>query len=416
MKRVRSDSSQQTKDLDRKMKKYCHRCEFCGVEFPSNCFNRGRALGSHVPTCLKRQEKAACCEEEIDGIDVVDGDVYGDFGEQDDEDRVELDEQIHSDSEESDDIDVVGDCFEGEEKDNHFVYCEPDAQRSFEEELALIEASKSESAGGGGVVISHQREMLNCVNFEVNTSAVEPVSRVQSNVKDFWFTEDMYSNRHVLASDYFCTDVVGASKLSRRAPTQLPKPDTSIFEYQMEMVDAYFTPCEDGRTPFKTNKKKGVDKGWRNCSALYSFAATHRLMSRKAGFDMLALIKTLAGNVGVLIPLHENWKNLVGAVEKHLTSFHPLHRLSWWLPKWLFGAKDAREKPLKAAVSVSFDLMKTIGLKLLLVNPKEFVFGPPLPVQPRVISGFHTSDVFNPESYQGLIRPCLLRGLIKEPY
>jgi len=49
---------------------------------------------------------------------------------------------------------------------------------------------------------------------------------------------------------------------------------------------------------------------------------------------------------------------------------------------------------MKPVMSVTFDLMKTIGLKLLLVNPKEFAFSPPASSNPRVISGFHTSDVF----------------------
>ena len=38
--------------------------------------------------------------------------------------------------------------------------------------------------------------------------------------------------------------------------------------------------------------------------------------------------------------------------------------------------------------------MEIIALKLLLSNPKEFPLAPPQPRLPRVISGFHTSDMF----------------------
>ena len=371
-------------------------------------------LAPHIAACPKRPQELVC-EEEIEGVVVVDGEAYGDCGEEDFDGRVELDGELFSECDDgdvtADEVDIASEESDGTESEEEeedeklpFVFYEPDEVQSFAEVLASLQASNSELAGGGGAgaattdVSKSPREMFNCRDFEMKTSEVEPVSRQESNSKNYWFTEGMYVNRNILASDYFCKDIFAAAQLSRKAPKHLPVPDTSIFEYQMEMVDAYFTPSETGlcrgEQPIRTNKKKGVDKDWRDCSALYNFACTHRLMSRVAGCDLLGLVKTLTGNHGVSLPLHENWVNLVAAVEKHLSSFHPLHRLTWLMPKWLFGEKDSRDRPMKPVMSVAFDLMKTIGLKLLLVNPKEFAFSPPIPSTPRVISGFHTSDVF----------------------
>ena len=415
MKRIRLNSTPKAISAQRKLAKHIHRCNFCNREFFSNCSNRGRALGPHILACKERPQDVVC-EEEIEGVAVVDGEAYGDCGEEDFDGRVEIDGQIFSDCDDGDvtdddvddvDVGIESDVTESEEEEEivqlPFIFREPDQVQSFAEVFALIQASNSESAGGGRVgaaadVSKSPREMFNCRDFEMKTSSVEPVSRQESNRPNYWFTEGMYVNRNILASDYFCKDVFAAAQLSRKAPKNLPDPDTSIFDYQMEMVDAYFTPSEAGHCrgeqPIKTNKKNGVDKDWRDCSALYNFACTHRLMSRAAGCDLLGLVKTLTGNHGVSLPLHDNWVNLVDAVEKHLSAFHPLHRLSWLMPKWLFGEKDSRDRPMKPVMSVTFDLMKTIGLKLLLVNPKEFAFSPPAPSTPRVISGFHTSDVF----------------------
>jgi len=408
MKRIRMNSSQKAIYGQRKLAKHIHRCDFCKREFFSNCANRAMALGSHLGHCLQRPQDLVCEEVQEGVVSFDDGEEYGDCGEEDYDGRVEFEGQVYSDcddGEETADDDVVVDV-ESEEEEQFeelpFVFKEAGQLPTFAELLALHEASNSESAGGGGGAATGGpkavEEMFNCRNLEIPTSAVEPVSRQESNRKNYWFTEGMYVNRNVLASDFFCLDIVAASKLSRKAPTHLPEPDTCILEYQMDMVDAYFTASQPGicrgEELIRTNKKNGVEKDWRDCSALYYFAASHGLLSRVAGCDLLKLVKTLTGNHGVCLPLHVNWVNLVAAVEKHLSSFHPLHRLSWFMPKWLFGGKDSGDKPMKPVLSVSFDLMKTIGLKLLLVNPKEFAFAPPVPRLPRVISGFHTSDVF----------------------
>jgi len=342
-------------------------------------------------SCSKRPQQSAggggediCIEEFVEGEDFADFDC----GEEEAiEDGVSVDD---ADSEEGrisfDTSDVEDEVI----KDNYFNI-QPLPLISYAEELASEQSLKSDCPKPKPLT-------SNCIYVDMPTSAMVPVSRAISRSKGFWHSEGRFDNRNVWASDFFLEDAVAAMKLSKRAPAHLPEPDTSLLDYQMEMVEAYFTPtkkqAERADQPIKINKKKGVLKDWRDPCLLYNFACKHQMMSRTAGADLLELIGSISENHGISIPLHENWSNLVKAMEKQISARHPMIRWSWQLPKLLFGGEDAKGRPLRAIKSVTYDIMKTIAMKLLLINPDQYAFGPPPLQDPRVISGFHTSDVF----------------------
>ena len=240
-------------------------------------------------------------------------------------------------------------------------------------------------------------ELLNCVNIAMVNSDVPVLSREESAKKGCWWKLHEFGNRIKSGSDYFCVDHVAAQKLPMGPPPVLGLPDRKLFEYQQKLIKVYFTEAdkESGRAqqPILLNKVGGEKKDWRDCIALYFFCSTYKLLSRTAGNALLALVNTLSWNHGISLPLHSNWRNLVFAVEKKLTSFHPLSRQAWTLPH-VFGKVDLKGLPLKSTLSVSYDFMKTVVLKLLLMNPNDFHCGPPPAVHPRMISGFWTSDIF----------------------
>ena len=389
--RVRADSSKATKDSHRRLASHIWKCDFCGVEFPSECRSRMRALGRHMFTCSKRPQSAGggedlCVDEFVEG----EGEEFFDGGEEGEiEGGVELDGEIYSDCD--DGPNSFDDSDEEEEVEENYFNFKPIPLRSYAEELDSEQSLKFDGP-------KPKPSKSNCLHVEMPTSAMVPVSRVLSRSKGFWYCEGRFDNRNVWASDFFLKDAVAAMKLSKRAPAHLPIPDTSLLEYQMEMVEAYFTPGKKeaarGDQPLKINKKKGVAKDWRDPCLLYNFACKHQLMSRTAGADLLELIESISENHCISIPLHANWINLVEAMEKQISARHPLIRWSWQLPKLLFGCEDAKGRPLRPIKSVTYDIMKTSAMKLLLVNPDEYAFGPPPLQDPRVISGFHTSDVF----------------------
>ena len=352
-----------------------------------------QALGRHMASCSKRPQSAGGGGEDFCVDDVVEGEGEENFdcGDGDFQDRVEVDDvEIKSDCGDGRHSFDVSDEEEEEAEKNYFNFKQLPL-RSYAEELVSEQTLESDNP-------KPKPSMSNCIHVDMPTSAMEAVSRAMSRSKGFWHCEGRFDNRNVWASDFFLKDPAATLKLSKHAPAHLPTPDTSLLDYQMEMVEAYFTPSKKEATradqPIKINKKKGVAKDWRDPCLLYNFACKHQLMSKAAGGDLLQLIASISENHGISIPLHEHWSNLVEAMEKQISARHPLIRWSWQLPKWLFGGEDAKGRPLKPIKSVTYDIMKTMAMKLLLVNPDEYAFAPPPLQDPRVISGFHTSDVF----------------------
>ena len=387
----RKKSSQQTKDDYRKSAKYIYQCRLCGLRIASNHAVAGRVLGPHMASeeCRRRSllnssredaceapresddPMAECSGGDGDAVD-VDGDVYLSCDGSSFEDE---EGRIGDDNGDEDDFGV--DSYEAADV----------GDLDLDDEFVFHESLEAPPTG----------ELMNCMNVAMVTSEVPILSREESEKKGCWYTLQEFGNRVILASRYFCQDHVATQTMPVGPPPLLGPPDRKIYEYQQKLVSVYFTAADEdsgrGLQPILLNKVRGKKKDWRDCITLYFFCCTYKLLSRTAGNALLALVNTLSWNHGFSIPLHSNWRNLVTAVEKKLTSFHPLHRQSWSLPK-VFGEKNLQGLPLKPTLSVSYDFMKTVALKLLLTNPSNFHCGPSPAVLPRIISGFFTSDVF----------------------
>ena len=217
MKRVRLNSSKATKDSHRRLAKYIWKCEFCGVEFPSECRNRMRVLGRHMSSCSKRPQSAGGGEDLcVDVLFEGEGEEIFDGGEEDFEDPVEVD-----------DVDIESDCGasvhhsfdtsdEEEEEEaaekNYFNFT-PLPLRSYAEELVFESTLKSDG-------LKPKPSMSNCLHVDMPTSAMEPVSRAISRSKGFWHSEGRFDNRNVWASDFFLKDPVAALKLSKHAASR----------------------------------------------------------------------------------------------------------------------------------------------------------------------------------------------------
>jgi len=363
------------------------------LKIPSNHQFAGRVLGPHMNSegCRQRissSQREGSCEgppPELGDADQMDACGGGDS------DAVEVDGEIYSDCPQS----SIEDEYEQREDDVDDEFGAKSHEDLEDVDVDLdAECEFHDSLEGDAPPTG---ELLNCVNVAMVTSDVPVLSREDSAKKGCWWKYQEFGNTIKYGSDYFCHDHVAAQRLPvGRAPVLGPA-DRKIYNYQQKLVKVYFTAADDesGRAqqPLLLNKRRGERKDWRDCITLYFFCCTYKLLSRTAGNALLALVNTLSWNHGFSLPLHSQWKDLVLAVEKKLTSFHPLNRTSWNLPN-VFGEKDLKGQPLKPTLSVSFDFMKTVALKLLLTNPSDFHCGPPPAVNPRIISGFSTSDVF----------------------
>ena len=393
MKRVRKrDHSRKRQDEKKANCEYIHVCRHCGEEFPSNCAVRGWIVGAHEKRCFKKL--CGVCPvlipqkvvEQVDDGDEMVEDEEMDFFEcqQGDVESQPAEGDASAHQGESDAAD--GDC--DEDDDNWSVQDVPYFDSS---EAWAAQASAESTQDQVGQVT---QESLNCVNVEMVMSAVDAVPSKESKKPGFWHKIGDYVNRPIFASDFFCCDHFAAAAVKDGHLPVAPKPDDSMLQYQRSIIDTYFTPVggpED--KPFRTTKVDGEDKDWRDMSLVYYFTCAYN-MSVTGGSALLTLIHTICAHRGVSLPMHTSWKSLKTAVEKKLSFFHPLLRYAWHLPSGLFGRVDLKGKPLKPVVSVSYDLMKTIALRLLFVNPLEFHHAPPLPERIRFISGFHTSDFF----------------------
>jgi len=430
---MRKDNSEKSKGRRKKECEFTYKCPHCPEEFYSNHPHEGTVLAPHLRICSMRPKIVSCEQkagEEIDFVFPSDwflAEQFGNWSDMEEEDYCQgmddsgcaMDDGCavmdcgkspdHIDFGDfagtpgdllGDDVDVGPTNGEGGESDadgfdSDDSYCPGLMYYNDEEGDCAAEDDFVDDVGA--VKSPPPRESMGCIDVTMETSELRAKTREEIG-RGCWYQTGQYVNTPLFASDYFCKDYVAAYKVGRDSSDKASHPDVSMLEYQQTLIEVYFTPVgadsAGGAIPFKMNKTGGQDKDWRDCALIYFFCNTYKLMSSTGGNAFLAVVRAICGNHGVILPLHLNWRNMTKVVEKKLETFHPLFRYVWHLPTDIFGSVGTDGKPLKPAVSVSYDLMKSIALELLFVDPDEFAFGPPVPQRTRIIEGFETSDVF----------------------